>query len=319
MDGGGRKLRTLEASKREAPSAVAPRGTRMLNLLPLAVRRRLRQFGKFVDTLEPPRAGLGVALAVSVIASSWLYGAVQGGHAPTLVSGIASGVGLKTGAFVLSGQIETSEADIVDALGLDGRQSLVGLDAAEARRRLLELPWVEAAAVRKLYPGKLTVSIVEKRPMAVWQHDDRMTVVGSNGVPIADFGIAELINNRFADLPHLVGDGAADSADEILPLASKHPQIAARAAAYLRVGGRRWDVQLANGLRIQFPERALGDAVMRAARLQATHRIFERQIAVLDLRLPDRTIMRLEPDAAKLRGEFVAARLKAMKKADRKL
>ena len=47
--------------------------------------------------------------------------------------------------------------------------------------------------------------------------------------------------------------------------------------------------------------------------------LLERQVSVVDMRLSDRVVFQLEPEAAELRAELVKDRLKAMKKVDRKL
>ena len=241
------------------------------------------------------------------------------GNGPAVVSSAAATVGLRATGIVITGQVETSEQQIFEALSLGAGHSLVGFDANDARTRVLALPWVKDVAIRKLYPGKLTVALAEKRAMAVWQHNDRLTVVEKTGAPIAKFGIADLINNRFAHLPHLVGEGAAESANEILPLAAEYPAIAGRAAAYIHVARRRWDIELANGIRIKLPEYGMARALAHVAQLESEERLLEREINVVDLRLSDRVVLRLDAAAAKTRIELVTARLKAMKKADRKL
>lgn len=287
--------------------------------MPLSLRLRVRQLGRFINSLRPMRTGVGSVLALSLLAGSWTWGAVVGGHGAALSSGIASSVGLKAKNIVITGMVETSKDDVVAALHLGAGRSLVGFDADAARKRLLNLPWVRAVAIRKLYPGKLTVALAERKPVAVWQHKDHLTVIDRAGDKIAGFGITDLISNRFSHLPHLVGNGAASKAGTILPLASRYPEIASRATAYVRVGDRRWNIELVDGMRLQLPQRGINIALERVARLQSEDRLLERQIALIDLRLPDRLVMRLEEDAAKERSELVSTRLKAMKKAERKL
>ena len=194
-----------------------------------------------------------------------------------------------------------------------------GFDAAKARGRVLELPWVKDVAIRKLYPGRLAVGVVEKRAAAVWQHKDRLTVVDQSGELIAKFGIADLINNRFSHLPHLVGMGAPEAADEILPSVALYPAIAGRVRSYVRVAGRRWDLGLSNGLTIRLPENGLLDKLYELDELAGRDRLLEREIDVVDMRIADRVVLRLQPVAASARAELVAARLKAMKAAERKL
>ncbi len=289
------------------------------NPLVLAVRSRLRAFLRRLDAVAVPRTGPGTSLAVGFIVAGWFYGSVVAGTASTLVSGIGASVGLQAEDIVLTGQVETSEQDLITALGLFDRNSLLGFDAADARARLMALPWVKDVAIRKLYPGKLTVALAEKRAAAVWQHNDRLTVVEQSGKLIAKFGIADLLNNRFAHLPHLVGEGASQSASKILPLVADYPELAGRVASYSRVADRRWDLELANGMLVKLPESGMQQSLTQLAQLATDDRLLERQINVIDMRLKDRIVLRLQEDAAKARATLVKARLKAMKKVDRKL
>ncbi|MDD9909171.1 MAG: FtsQ-type POTRA domain-containing protein [Ahrensia sp.] len=311
---------------RVEPRQNAPAGRRdvvsdsaALSVLPLSMRVRLRQWGRALQRMPLPRRGLGSVLAMSLILGAWTSGAVTGGHGPALSSALASIVGLKAPNIVITGLVESSETDILAALDLDEQGSLVGFDAGEARQRLLDLPWVRAVAIRKLYPDTLTVAVAERRAMAVWQHQDHLTIVDRDGERITGFGIADLLSNRFAHLPHLVGTGAALKASSILPLVAKHPEIAGRVAAYLRVADRRWDIVLANGMRLRLPEHASAEALDRIARFQAEDRLLERKVAVIDARLSDRLTLQLDEEASEARAELVSARLKAMKKAERKL
>ncbi len=285
----------------------------------LAVRSRLRAFWRRLDTIAAPRTGPGTSLALGFIIAGWFYGSVVAGTASTLVSGIGASVGLQAEDIVLTGQVETSEQDLIAALGLLDKNSLLGFDAAGARERLMALPWVKDVAIRKLYPGKLTVALAEKRAAAVWQHNDRLTVVEQSGKLIAKFGIADLLNNRFAHLPHLIGEGASQSASEILPLVATHPELVGRVASYSRVADRRWDLELANGMMIKLPETGIEQSLIQLAKLTTDDRLLERQIDVIDMRLTDRVVLRLQEEAAKVRASLVKDRLKAMKKVDRKL
>lgn len=286
-------------------------------VMPAPLRRAGRSFLRASHALPRLRAGSGHFAATVFVASFWFYGAAVGGSAPSFVAGTAATFGLKTTDIVITGQVETPERDVFSAL--DVGPSLVGFDVDRARARLLDLPWVKDVAIRKVYPGKLTVSLAERRAMAVWQVNDKMTVVEQSGDTIARFGIADLINDRFSHLPHLVGEGAAQSAREILPIAARHPQIAGRVKAYIRVGQRRWDLQMANGVIIKLPEHNADQALSEVAGLAAGERLLERELTVVDMRVQDRIVLRLDEAAAETRAEFVSARLKAMKKADRKL
>lgn len=323
MDGGGRKLSSLSRVLRrwtgrgDAAGSIASGDG--FSPLSLAVRSRIRAFGRRLDSVTVPRTGPGTGLALAFVVSGWFYGSVVAGTASTLVSGIGASVGLEARDIVLTGQVETREQDLIAALRIGGKGSLLGFDAAGARERLMALPWIKDVAIRKLYPGKLTVALAEKRAAAVWQHNDRLTVVEQSGELIAKFGITDLLNNRFSHLPHLVGEGASQSASEILPLVAQYPQLVGQIASYSRVADRRWDLELVNAMLVKLPEAGLEQSLARLAAMASENRLLERQVSVVDMRLSDRVVFRLLPEAAQQRASLVKDRLKAMKKMDRKL
>ena len=299
----------------------ASRSTRpdgWLSALPRPLRAAAIRLTRRIETTPPPRRGRGSAAAVGFLSLSLLAGAAVGGHIPSMMATIGAAVGLETADIVLTGQVETGEVDVVDALALGGLPSLLGYDVAAARDRLIALPWVRDAAVRKTWPGRLTVALVERRPAAVWQHEERLTVVDEAGKAITAFGIDDLLSDRFAGLPHLVGGGAAARAGHILPLVARHPVIARAATSFVHVGGRRWDVVLTSGVRVRLPEADPAEALERLVALDRDTALLARDIASVDLRLEDRTVVRLNAKAAQLRAELVKARAKAMRKADRK-
>lgn len=325
MDCGGRELSSMNdifvAFVKEGRSffgalfAVSGEGRSASEILDSAKRPLRRK----LNSSRPMHAGVGSVLALSFVTGGLLLGAFSGGHGPVVLSSAAKAVGLTATDIIITGQVETTEADVLSVLPLTETRSLVGFDANDARESILQLPWVKEATLRKLYPGKLLVSIKEKTAFAVWQHGDELSVVEQNGDLISRFGISDLMSNRFGHLPHLVGEGAAKSASQILPLFASHPRLANLARAYVRVADRRWDVKMQGGVRIKLPEHGLRSAVSKIANMEAAHQILGRQISTLDLRLEDRLIVQLSPDAAIERAKFVAARLKSFKKAEQQL
>ena len=79
---------------------------------------------------------------------------------------------------------------------------------------------------------------------------------------------------------------------------SRKPALFAQVQAVVLVGGRRWDIRLKNGIKVYLPEVETFAAWVRLAQLEAENRIFDRDVAAIDLRLPDRLVVRLTPAAA---------------------
>ena len=144
---------------------------------------------------------------------------------------------------------QTSEIDILDRLELDGWTSLIGFDAEAARERISGLPWIEVAAVRKVYPHTLEVRVEEREAFALWQQGNDLSVIEKNGAVIAPFS-----GGKQVLLPLLIGDGAPARAPDFLAKIAKYPDLASRVKGYIRVGDRRWDLRLDNGITVKLPE-----------------------------------------------------------------
>src|SRR5687767_15916406 len=56
------------------------------------------------------------------------------------------------------------------------------VDVAAIRQRLLQFGWVRDARVSRRLPDTLVVDIVERRPAAIWQHNQRLALIDMDGV-----------------------------------------------------------------------------------------------------------------------------------------
>ena len=273
-------------------------------VLPRALRKPVRFLSRLVsgDVEAPPFAAL--ALSAAMIGSFSLYGAVVGGHMPAVIQAVTARTGFAIDEIRVSGNVETSEIDIFDRVGLDGWTSLVGFDVHDARARIGSLPWVEAVTVRKVYPSTLEVKVVERTPFAIWQQGASLSLIEKDGRVIAP-----LSGSRHAALPLVVGRGAEKAAAGFLARVAAYPDLVARVAGYVRVSDRRWNLRLDNGVTVKLPERAEDAALRELSALEARNGLFSRDIETVDLRLADRLVVKLAPDAAAARAAALKQRL----------
>ena len=134
-------------------------------VLPRQLRRPMRVLARLCGgEYEAPRFSAAI-LSAALLASSGACGAYLGGYTDSIVQGITARTGFAVDQIKVVGNRQTSEIDVLDQLGLDGWTSLIGFDAEAARERIATLPWVEGAAVRKIYPHTLEVRIEERQPV----------------------------------------------------------------------------------------------------------------------------------------------------------
>ena len=278
-------------------------------VLPRLLRRPVRvlvRLGEGDFTAPPFSAAI---LSAVLIASGSAYGAYLGGYVDGIVQGVTARTGFAVDQIKVVGNRETSEIDILDRLQLDGWTSLIGFDAEAARERIGTLPWVKVAAVRKVYPHTLEVRVDEREPFALWQQGSELSVVEQSGAVIAPFS-----GGKQALLPLIIGTGAPAKAPDFLTRIKKYPELAARVKGYIRIGERRWDLKLENGITVKLPEDGEDQAIADLVRMDHENGLLARDIAAVDMRLSDRLVVELTPEAATQREAALNEKLKSLKR-----
>ncbi|RDJ27090.1 peptide transporter [Bosea caraganae] len=258
---------------------------------------------------------IGTFLALSFLALSIGSGAVLGGQIETLRATygepkhvLARLVGLGIDRVTISGIAELSEIEVLVAAGIDSKTSLAFFDADEARRRLEATPLIREATVRKLYPGEVSITIVEREPYALWQVKGDLFLIAADGTVID-----KMDDGRFARLPLVVGDDANKRAKDYIALLAQAGPLASRVRAGSLVAGRRWNLKLDNGMDVRLPEIDPAVAVKRLAGLESDMHLLDKDLLAIDLRQPDRVVMRLTEEAAAARAEQLKSKNKPKK------
>ncbi|MFT8246272.1 cell division protein FtsQ/DivIB [Roseomonas sp. BN140053] len=203
------------------------------------------------------------------------------------VSGAVSGVGLKVREVRIEGAENASLPVLRTATGVRVGDPILGFSPEAARDRLESLAWVESAEVERRLTGTVLVRVSERRPFAIWQNNGRFAVVDRAGRVIATDRL-----DAFGPLPLIVGAGAEKHAAALHDLLAQSPEVLVRTQALVRVGERRWNLHLHNGADVLLPEGEERPAIRRLAELQKQNALLDRPLAAVDLRLPDRLVLR---------------------------
>jgi cell division protein FtsQ len=278
------------------------------------VPRLLRRWGSSIVGLKVPR-GAGSSAAAMLLLASVSYGVVKGGHGPQIIENVqglcdaaANRLGFRISEIALAGEHEVGRDEILVLAGITDRSSLLFLDAARARTRLLTNPWIADATVLKLYPDRLRIEIKERQPFALWQKDGRVALIAADGTVLE-----ATMPPRFAALPLVVGKGAEQTAQNFLALLARYPAIAHLTEASIFVAERRWNLHLKDGVEILLPESEAEHALRVLVDLDRSKKLLSRDIAAVDLRLPDRVTVRQSDAAAAAREQTLKDAEKAKK------
>ena len=265
---------------------------------PRSSSRRVSVPKKIVDRL-PVRQDSANRLA------RWMFGLFAAGmvglalialEVPARV-GTAAGEAVGEAGFVVRGHEITGldnmarapiDRAVVEELDKNRAQPLV--DVAAIREKLLSFGWVKDARVSRRLPDRLVIDIVERKPAALWQDRQRLSLIDAEGVVLDRVPISAM-----PDLPLLIGPGANARSSELNGLLASAPTLKPQLESASWVGRRRWDLHFQSGETVALPE---GDAEAKAAlakfaRLDKSGGLLGRGIVRFDLRIPGKMVVRL--------------------------
>ena len=236
-----------------------------------------------------------LALSLGLVVVGGGIGLFAGGHVARLVGGIGerieapfSQAGFKVREVALTGEERTSESAAHAAIAISQGSSIFGVRPDAVRARLLMLPWVADAEVRRHFPDSVSVRLIEKRPFALWRNGSDVVVVERSGAVITKAG-----DRSFGRLPLLAGAGAPEAAAPIVDALAGEKATSARLQMIQRVGERRWDLILSGGVTVRLPEEGWERQLGELEHLIVEKGVLERDIEMIDLRYPDNYVFRL--------------------------
>lgn len=195
--------------------------------------------------------------------------------------------GLTVQNVLLEGRHNTPRRTVLRAVRLERGDAILGVEIGAIRGRLKAVSWIREATVARRLPDTIAIRIVERQPFALWQRRGKLVLVDDLGAVITGRGLG-----AFRNLPILVGEQAPRHAPSLFAMLQSEPRLAKQVVSAARIGDRRWNLELRNGIKIRLPETDPHVAWHRLARLDARHRLLARDIRMIDMRLPDRLILK---------------------------
>jgi cell division protein FtsQ len=233
-----------------------------------------------------------MAAAVALVAGGGYYGWKHGSfsraatlaHAEMLST--TSGAGFKVNEVIVTGRIHIKRDVILKQLAVKQGEPIFGVSVDAAQKALTEISWVKNVSVTRRLPDKLIIEITERKPAALWQYQKKISVIDADGRVLTSEDL-----DSFQSLPLVVGEDAPLHAVELLNLLKAEPSVEKELASAVRVGGRRWDLRLKNGLLVKLPENDTELALSRLAKEQEERKLFDKLITAVDLRIPDEMVI----------------------------
>ena len=187
--------------------------------------------------------------------------------------------------------LDRMERLTVYAIALDQQSRAMPLvDVENVRARLLQYGWIKDARVSRRLPDTLVVDIVERKPAAVWQHNQELSLIDDHGIVLEPVAL-----NAMPDLPLVIGPDANVQATALTELMAHAPRLKPLLAGATWVGGRRWDLKFQSGEVLALPEgeKPAALALTKFDGLDVNERLIGRGFVRFDMRDPAKMFVRV--------------------------
>ena len=194
--------------------------------------------------------------------------------------------GLKLRHVQVRGRSHIPKDILLAALDLQLDAPIFSINLRHLHYRVSQIGWVKNVIIERRLPSTIHITLDERVPVALLQNETDHQLIDASGA------IIEGADPRdFTHLKVVAGDNAAAHAAPILVALKTEPELFSEVWAISFRSERRWDVHLKNGMEIRLPEADPISAWSRLAVIDREKAITNRDLSVIDLRLPKQLIV----------------------------
>lgn len=205
---------------------------------------------------------------------------------------VTANMGFTVEEILVEGRVNSDAAVLKAIINVKKGDPLFAFNPTEAKDLVERVAWVKHAHVERRFPGTIYIGLQERVPLAIWQKDKKLTLIDQEGAAITSDHLS-----RFKDLIVVIGDGAPEQAPEMLANLKAEEILHERVKSAIWVGKRRWDLVLKSNVTVKLPEDDMELAMRRLAFAQEEDRLLDKDITSIDLREPERIVIRTRPGA----------------------
>ena len=205
--------------------------------------------------VSPSIVVIGFALAFTAIVAATFREDGQGDwynwivyESKKLVSSVSVESGLVVQEFSISGNRVVPSKVFLESVGIEIGAPMILVDLRDALEVVTRVDWVDSAQVSRQWPNKISIKVVEKAPVAIWETPEGPRFIDERGEIFGDKYM-----EMFPDLPILRGAGADHRFPELRGVLERSPVIGAEFVGATLLGKRRWDIKMREVLIVRLP------------------------------------------------------------------
>ncbi|MDR3031310.1 MAG: cell division protein FtsQ/DivIB [Holosporales bacterium] len=193
--------------------------------------------------------------------------------------------GLVLNSINISGANSKVENLIKDKLKFEKGDNIFKLSMSEIYQRIKEIGWIKEVVIKKFLPNTLDIKIVQKTPVAIFQHNSTFTIIDEKGNYIED------ITPTATNLPIVAGEDANINVGSILESIAKYEIVKTKLNSLAFIRKRRWDIFICGGIQIKLPDNNIDDALSILSIILKQNNFNKKTIKSIDIRTKDNVII----------------------------
>ena len=139
---------------------------------------------------------------------------------------------------------------------------ILSIDLAKLNDEIISIsPWIKTTIIRRIWPSKLIIHIVEYMPCFIWSDDsenNNIKFFDKHGNIINDSGI---VLNKLISYPVVKGKNAYKEVDQLITMINSNRELFKEVKIIEYIEERRWNLEFKNRLLVKLPEYNLEDAI----------------------------------------------------------
>ena len=192
----------------------------------------------------------------------------------------------------ISGINKIDKDDIIKIINSNNNVNIFSVNSKKIYREIKKSAWIKKASIEIIYPNTVKISLIEKKPIAIWQNRYGNSLITRSGDVIFEKNLEEFKSY----LPIIIGQNAHKNVHSILNIIGRDKDFFENIWSLTFVNERRWDLHFNQGLTIKLPSKNVKKAWEKVVYLDQKFNVLSLGLTEIDLRNPSKILGKINID-----------------------
>ena len=184
---------------------------------------------------------------------------------------------------------QSKETDIREKIS-SLSDNLLLLDKQILQNEIEQVPWVKRANIKKIFPNKIQVQVIENDPYAIFLNEGVPFLIDLDGTIITQISDQSIDTSMI----QILGEKANENLESLIKSINIHfPELLNDIKSLEYIELRRWNMKLRRDLKIKFPDEKIDQSIINLKRLFVEQNVSESNIIEIDLRIHGRASVKV--------------------------